>query len=253
MKIFDHYAQYYDLLYSLKNYKDEAEYVSKLIMKFAPKTKTILDLGCGTGSHDFHLARKNYDITGIDLSENMITIARGKQISEGVKNLFFSQGDITTLNLNREYDCVVSLFHVMNYLITNDSMDMGFYNAVKHLKTGGIFIFDCWYGPAVLTDLPQTRIRKLENDKIKVTRFVDPVIHFNDNIVDVNYEIFITEKETSRLVIIDEKHSVRYFFKSELELLFKKLNLKMLLAEEWLTENTPGKDTFGVCFVVQKL
>lgn len=252
MEVFNHYAHYYDLIYSLKDYKEEADYVNSLIRNFAPKTTTILDLGCGTGSHDFYLARKGFDVTGVDLSESMIAIAKEKQTHEALENLKFLKGDITSLNLKKEFDCVVSLFHVMNYLTSNDAMNKGFTNAVKHLKSGGLFIFDCWYGPSVLNDLPQTRMKKFENDKIKVTRFVEPVIHFNENIVDVNYEIYIQEKQTSKVVAINETHSVRYFFNPELKVLFEKLNLRILLAEELITKRHPGKETFGVCFVTQK-
>ena len=252
MEVFNHYARYYDLLYTTKNYEAEVNYVDALIKKYCPETKTILDLGCGTGSHDFHFARKNYTVTGIDLSHNMVSIAQKKQATENINNITFAQGNIVSLRLNKQFDTVVSLFHVMNYLTSNSNIKAGFTTAVEHVRKGGIFIFDCWYGPAVLTDLPKTGVKRSENEKIKVTRFVEPVLHANRNVVEVNYEIVVEEKSSSKVVSIKETHSMRYLFKPEVELLFKQLGMEILSSEEWLTSKTPGQNTFGVCFVAKK-
>lgn len=253
MKVFNHYAQYYDLLYSEKKYDIEVNYIEKLIKNYLPSAKEILDLGCGTGTHDFYLERKGYDVTGIDLSENMISIARDKQLKSGFIKTQFLQGDLRTINLERRFDVVVSLFHVMNYLTSNVDMYMGFRNAIKHVKNGGIFIFDCWYGPAVLTDLPKIGVRRLQNDKIRTTRIVEPSFYPNRNVVDVDYEIFVEEIETSRLVVIKERHSVRYFFRNEIEALFIDFGVELISGEEWVTGKEMGVDTFGVCFVARKL
>ena len=252
MEVFNHSAQYYDLLYSTKKYDVEVAYVDQLIKKYNPITKTILDLGCGTGSHGFFLAENGYDVTGIDLSDQMISIANSKKEEEGISNITFRQGNILTVDLGKTFDTVVSLFHVMNYLISNSDMQTGFANATKHVKEGGIFIFDCWYGPAVLTDLPKVGVKRLENDRIKVTRIVEPVIHPNTNVVDVNYEILVEETATASAATIKETHSVRYFFKNEIEVIATALNMEIIAAEEWVTAKALGFDTFGVCFVMRK-
>ena len=56
MSVFKDYSNYYDLLYSDKDYEAEADYIDHLIQKNNPGAKTILNLGCGTGKHDFLLA-----------------------------------------------------------------------------------------------------------------------------------------------------------------------------------------------------
>src|ERR1700731_494428 len=170
MKVFDHYAQYYDLLYSVKDYKAEAAYVSSLIEKFCPGARSMLDIGCGTGNHGFLFAQSGYDVTGVDLSPKMVSLADQKKAQRVINNIKFEQGDILSLRLGREFDVVVSLFHVMNYLTKKSDMTAGFANALNHVRPGGLFIFDSWYGPAVLSDLPKVGVRRFENDRIKVTR-----------------------------------------------------------------------------------
>ncbi|MGZ7180607.1 MAG: class I SAM-dependent DNA methyltransferase, partial [Halobacteriota archaeon] len=83
MDVFDRYAQYYDLFYRDKNYTDEVDYVDALIEKYAlGKPATILDLGCGTGGHAVLLAKKGYDVTGVDRSDAMLAIAGEKKRQE---------------------------------------------------------------------------------------------------------------------------------------------------------------------------
>jgi len=67
------YAEAYDFLYQDKNYSSECDLIEEIFRKFAPgKIRTILDLGCGTGSHAIPLAQRGYRVTGVDLAENML-------------------------------------------------------------------------------------------------------------------------------------------------------------------------------------
>jgi SAM-dependent methyltransferase len=252
MKVFDHYAQYYDLLYSTKGYEAEVDYVCALIEKFGPGSKSILDLGCGTGSHGFHFAQRGYDVSGVDLSRKMVSIANQKKAEKGLQSISFEEGNILSLQLEREFDVVVSLFHVMNYLTETSDMTTGFGNAIRHVKPGGLFIFDTWYGPAVLSDLPKVGVRRFENSHIKVVRLVEPEIHPNANRVDVNYEIIVQEKTSGQVEVIKEKHPVRYFFMPEMAELLARLGVDLLATEEWVTGEKPGLNTFGICFVGRK-
>ena len=165
----DLYSQYYDLLYSGKDYNKEVEYIHELIKTNLANAKCILDMGCGTGKHAELLCDKGYFVQGIDLSEDMLKIA--KQRAKGKEEkLSFSQSKIQDLYLNKKFDVVISLFHVMSYQNTNEDLIKAFEVAKKHLKKDGLFIFDFWYGPAVLTDLKTTRIKRLESNKININR-----------------------------------------------------------------------------------
>jgi SAM-dependent methyltransferase len=252
VKVFDHYAQYYDLLYSVKDYKAEVEYVSSLIQKFLPGARSMLDVGCGTGSHGYLFAERGFHVTGVDRSAEMVAVAEQKKKDNAVNNISFREGDIVSLALNEQFDVVVSLFHVLNYLTKSSDVATGFANVISHVRPGGLFIFDTWYGPAVLSDLPKVGVRRFENERIKVTRLAEPVLYPNSNRVDVNYEIIIQEKDGDHVEFIRETHPVRYFFAPEIEELFEQLGVQILSAEEWLTGNTPGLKTFGVCFVGRK-
>jgi len=253
MTVFGKYSSYYNLLYKDKDYAGEVEYVHGLIQKYSPGATSILDLGCGTGRHDFLLAEKGYSVVGVDQSEEMLAIASSQlsTLNPQPSTLRLAQGDVRNVRLNKTFDVVISLFHVMSYQTTNEDLNAAFETAKVHLKKDGIFIFDCWYGPAVLTDRPTVRAKRLEDEDIFVTRIAEPVMHPNENIVDVNYHVFIRDKASDRVDEIKESHRMRYLFKPEIGRMLKLEGLELIRCEEWMSGKEPGFDTWGVSFVVR--
>jgi SAM-dependent methyltransferase len=244
------YSKYYDLLYRDKDYNNEVNYIENLIKRNSRNTKKILDLGCGTGSHAELLCNKDYIVHGIDLSEDMLKIAKNRRKGKE-KQLSFSHSNIQNLSLDKKFDVVISLFHVISYQNSNEELIKAFETVKKHLKDGGLFIFDFWYGPAVLTDLPTTRIKRFENESLKVTRIAEPLLHSQENIVDVNYDIFIEDKNTNKGLRKKELHKMRYFFDTELDLICNKVGFKIENKYEWMTEKTPDFNSWNVVWIIK--
>ena len=253
MSVFGTYSRYYNLLYQDKDYPGETEYVRSLIEKHQPGAKTILDLGSGTGRHDILLAGMGYEVTGVDQSEEMLAVAHAQRgtLTPSSPPPTFTRGDIRTVRLDKTFDVVVSLFHVMSYQIANADLRAAFATAKTHLKPGGIFIFDCWHGPAVLTDRPAVRVKRLEDEEISVTRIAEPVMQPNHNRVDVNYQVFIRDKASGAVEEVRETHLMRYLFPPEIELCLAEQGLSIVESAEWMTGRLPGFDTWGVCYVVR--
>ena len=254
MAIFSNYARYYDLMYQDKDYVGEAQFIQRLIQTYAPATTTILELGCGTGNHAMLLAKEGYQVHGVDLSQEMLGYAneRRDRLSPALATrLQFSQGDLRQVRLDRKFDVVLSLFHVISYQTNNEDLLAAFETAKAHLVPGGILIFDVWYGPAVLSDPPTVRIKRLEDQSIQVTRIAEPVMEPNKNWVDVNYHIFIKDLISSKIDEVREVHTMRYLFRPELELLLDRLQMQIVESREWLTDRQPGLNTWGVYFIVR--
>jgi SAM-dependent methyltransferase len=247
MSVFGDYSKYYNLLYADKDYRGEADYLHGLIQAAHPTAKKILDLGCGTGRHDELLVEKGYSVFGVDLSEQMIQVAQAIER----KNLQFAQGDVRTIRLSQSFDAVVSLFHVMSYQISNSDIDALFQTAKAHLSAGGLFVFDCWYGPAVLHERPVLRVKRLESVELKVTRIAEPVMHPNLNVVEVNYELFLEEKLSGGLKRMREVHPMRYLFMPEIMLFAERHGFEILLSEAWISKEELGEKTWSACFVLR--
>jgi SAM-dependent methyltransferase len=253
MTVFGAYSRYYNLFYQDKDYAGEAAYILDLIRQHRPDTKTILDLGCGTGRHDFLLAEKGFEVTGVDRSPEMLNIAT-TQVASCVPPSsppVFRQGDIRSIRLGKTFDLVVSLFHVISYQTGNDDLRAAFATAREHLEPGGAFIFDSWYGPAVLTDRPVVRVKRLEDDEIAVTRIVEPAMHANANQVDLHYEVLIRDKASGNIEEVLETHRMRYLFQPEIELLLTEAGMSLVESVEWMTGQPLGFDTWGACFVAK--
>lgn len=233
MSIFKEYAQYYDLLYRDKDYNSEVEYIHGLIQKYAPGAKSVLNLGCGSGRHDRGLADRDYSVTGVDSSEQMIETALAS--SQGNHNLEYVTADLRSLDISKQFDIVTSLFHVMSYQINNNDLISAFTTAFNHVKPGGLFIFDFWHGPGVLTDRPTVRLKELEDSSIHVTRIATPVMHSSENLVDVNYLVLIKDKNSGCTREMKETHIMRYLFIPELQFMLSSVGFTPVLFEEWLT------------------
>jgi SAM-dependent methyltransferase len=247
--VFNDYARYYDLLYMDKDYKREVEYIHSFIAKHCRKKRIrILDIGCGTGRHACLLAKYGYHVTGIDFSDEMIRIAEAGK----VVNTAFSVQDAAGFNFEKKFDVILSLFHVISYQNSNEVVETVFKNISSHLADNGIFIFDFWYGPAVLTERPSSRIKRLEDEEIKVLRFAEPEMHINENVVDVNYDLIIYDKIRKQTGFVRETHKMRYFFKPEIDFFLEKSGMKALQFEEWLTGGGLSSATWGACCVARK-
>ena len=142
-EIFDFYGRYYDLLYADKDYHSEVTYVADTLRKHGVAEGNLLEFGSGTGIHGRMLSSLGYKVHGIELSHEMI-----KKATQS-KGFTCENGDIRAIRIPRKFNAVVSLFHVMSYQTTNLDVENVFKSAAQHLETGGLFIFDFWYSPAV--------------------------------------------------------------------------------------------------------
>ena len=244
---FDAYSSYYDLLYRDKDYESEVDYIDRLLQNHGVSGVDILEFGSGTGIHGRLLAERGYHVQGIELSTEMVAHA--------VQTTGFAcqQGDICNVRLGRTFDAVLSLFHVISYQVSNQCVKAAFSSASEHLLSGGLFIFDVWYSPAVQAQRPSIRLKRLEGDKVRVTRIAEPKTYLNENRVDVNYSIFAEDFETGGLQTIYECHPMRHFSIPELDLLADYAGFERLAVEEFFTGYVPSETSWGLCVVLRKL
>lgn len=250
MTVFNHYARYFDLLYRDRNYAAEANYIDQLIQSYKPSSQSILELGCGTGLHAALWAKKQYLVHGVDQSKQMIKKALIRNANSS--RLSFVQADVRDYRTDKKYDAIISIFHVVSYQTTNKDLLSTFETAQTHLKPGGIFIFDCWYGPAVLTDPPVVRVKRMEDNMTSVVRLAEPIAYPNQNCVDVNYTVWIRDKKTDEMEELKETHKMRYLFQPEIEQMLELSGLYLVNAQEWLSGEPLEFSTWNGCFIVGK-
>ncbi len=245
---FQAYAQYYDLLYKDKNYKAESEYVINLLERFHPNIHSALELGSGSGNHANFFSKKFNEIHGIERSPEMVGLSMQKNIT----GFSAEVGDIASFQTKKKYDAALSLFHVISYLNQNDQLISCFNSVNASLQSGGIFLFDVWYTPAVLHLRPETRVKRLENEQVVITRIAESIVHDRTNVIDVQFEVHVTQKQSGKTEVLKESHPMRHFSTPEIQLLAQLTGFDYLHSEEFLTSKMESSSTWGVCYVLKK-
>ena len=123
------------------DYNSFFEYYKKVFKEFGKKPELILDLGCGTGSITTKMAEAGYDMIGVDLSFEMLDIAREKAVSKGLDILYLNQ-DMTEFELYGTVDAIISSLDSINYITEDGGIDKLFSLCKNYLNPGGIMIFD---------------------------------------------------------------------------------------------------------------
>lgn len=217
----DDYATVYDALYGEKDYVAECAVIEGLLAAHAgTPVSTILDLGCGTGGHAFPLARRGLRVTGIDRSPAMLAQARTKAVRlehTGAPLPEFAEGDIRTLRLGRSFDAAIMMFAVLGYQHGNGDLLAALASVRRHLPPSGLFLFDVWYGPAVLSQRPGDRVRTIVRGEERILRTTRPDLDIRAQICRVRFDLL---RIAGRQVVgtVQETHAMRFFFDREIEL-----------------------------------
>ena len=250
--IFEEYSRYYDLLYKDKDYFGECEYIKSLIEEYNPETKKILEFGSGTGIHGNILGELGYLVHGIEKSQKMMELGVFTNSTSKSQNFSCSLGDCQSTYISNDFDTAISLFHVLSYQIKDEEVMAVFENAQKQLKTGGIFIFDYWYAPAVWEIGPTLRLKKIVNSDLAITRIAEPECFEDKNIANVHYQTFIENLSTRSISKIEEIHEMRAFNNEEVIQFSTRAGFSPVHTEEWMTSLKPGNNTWGVCSILRK-
>jgi SAM-dependent methyltransferase len=213
------YARCYDALYAEKDYEAECDLIERVLRTYGEgKIASILDLGCGTGNHALPLARRGFEVIGVDRSEFMLEQARSKAASSGPTfHADFYQADIKSVDVGRRFDAALMMFAVLGYQLANEDVIAALRAARRHLDPGGLFVFDVWYGPAVLFQRPSERVKIIPTSTGKILRVSSSTLATNHHACAVRYHVW-TFAADRLLSETEEEHTVRYFFPLELKL-----------------------------------
>ncbi len=158
-------AEYYDAIYSFKDYAAEAARIEAIIgEKGRSGGRHLLDVGCGTGAHLVHL-REHFEVTGIDMDEAMLQIARRR-----LPDVTFHQADMAQFDLGVRFDAVVCLFSAIGYTRTLKRMRQAVSAMARHLVRGGVLLIEPWFTPdawkpggphAVFVDRPELKLARI--------------------------------------------------------------------------------------------
>jgi SAM-dependent methyltransferase len=139
--IYGDFAYYYDRLMRDVDYSMWADYVTDIFERFKCRPGLAADLGCGTGSFCLEMAKRGYDMIGIDVSAEMLSIAKQKADSANAGILFLNQ-DMASFELYGTVVAITCLMDSVNYITYKNDLKRLFRLVHNYLNPGGLFVFD---------------------------------------------------------------------------------------------------------------
>lgn len=222
------YADAYDAIYRAKDYQGEVDLIERILVRHGlAGPRRLLDLGCGTGSHALPLVERGHSVVGVDRSPAMLATAEAKVAASGGRNVTFRQGDVRTVDLGERFDAVLMMFAVLCYQLEDADVRAALATVQRHLKQGGLFIFDVWNGLAVVADPPGTREVSVNDGEARIVRKSHAVLDAKHHLCRVYFDLERVDMAGNG-VNWREEHLLRYYFPDELEELLWNGGLKLL-------------------------
>lgn len=207
------FAQVYDELMDDTLFVKWLEYTEKFI---PDRDTSILELGCGNGQLGILLKEKGYDISGLDLSAEMLSLAKQRQETAGFEFPLFhvDMRDLSSFGL---YDAIISFCDTLCYLETQEDLTTVFEQVYMHLETGGIFLFDVFTTEHIASLDGYSYHDELPGVVFTWDSFLGEVKH------SIEHELsFFVEQETGQYERYEELHKERtYPIEAYLEMLRK--------------------------------
>jgi SAM-dependent methyltransferase len=165
----------------------------------------------------------------------------------------FHQGDVRTFRLEQDFEAALMMFAVLGYQHTNADVARALATVRVHLKPGGLFVFDVWYGPAVLAIKPGERTKVISTEDGQLIRSASGGLDILHHLGFVNYHLWRIQGDR---VIHEsqEQHVMRYFFPQELGYFIEQagMTLRSLTAFPSLDE-VPSDSSWNVLGVAQRV
>jgi SAM-dependent methyltransferase len=194
----------------------EAAFVDHCLRKYQNgSSERVLELACGTGTHARELEKLGYQVVATDYSEDMLRRARDKALAIESKVEFRLQ-DMTRLELpDAPFDTAICLFDAIGYVQTNEALERVFRGVHKHLRNGGLFIFEFWHAAAMICHYDPVRVRRWETDRSLILRVSETSLELGRQLSHITYSVYELNKDGSHSSLT-ETQTNRYFLLQEM-------------------------------------
>lgn len=253
MDAYTSFAAVYDTFMDNIPYEEWKSYLKELLKEYGVQDGLVLDLGCGTGTMTELLAADGYDMIGVDNSEEMLEIAREKQIKSGHEILYLLQ-DMREFELYGTVGAVFSICDSLNYITEPEELKQVFRWVNNYLDPGGIFIFDFNTEYKYREVLGDQTIAESRED----CSFIwDNYYYEEERINEYELNLFIREDAESETEgdlyrRFRETHFQRAYTLEEITRIVEESGLQFVTAYEAFTKEPPSKNSERIYVIARE-
>lgn len=244
MEAYTGFAKLYDRFMDNVPYEEWCDHICRILASHGITEGLVLDLGCGTGKMTRLLQGRGYDMIGVDLSAEMLEIA--KEQDDG--GILYLQQDMCEFELYGTVAAVVCLCDSINYLLEPEQLSMVFALVNNYLDPGGIFIFDmntCYKYREILGET--TICENREHESFIWENYFDAETGINE------YDMtFFAEQENGLFARFEETHYQRAYEIDEVRRLVRASGLELLAVYGEDAMKDYGKESERVYFVARE-
>ncbi len=239
------FAYLYDTLMSDVPYERWIAYMDRFISQ---KNTKVLDLACGTGTITEKLLEKGYDVTGVDLSEEMLAVAAEKLSRRGYNIPLFTQ-DMAELAIDETFDAVTIFCDSLNYVVDENDVKETFARVYHHLNEGGLFFFDVHS----LFKIHEIFIDKTFTvDEEEIALIWNCFAGETPNTVEHEMTFFVQDEQEDYYHRFDEIHIQRTFSTETYEQWLEEVGFQVISITSDYGDSEVEKDSERIFFVARK-
>lgn len=245
---YERFAYVYDELMKDAPYEKWLLILTAKLEQYGIDGRKVLDLACGTGEITVELAQHGFDVSGVDLSDEMLMVANEKAAKQGLSIPFFQQ-DMAELEGLGLYDCVTIFCDSLNYLREEADVLKTFTRVHDHLKEGGLFIFDV-HSIYKMEEIFQNNTFAVSDEE--VSYIWDSFPGEEPYSVEHDLSFFVRDDQSGLYDRFDELHYQRTYSIQQYKdwLLLAGFETLEILAD--LEETPPVEETERILFVARK-
>lgn len=240
MAQYNEFAYIYDRLMRRDiNYGTWCDYIENLFTLHGVEPDTVCELACGTGNITAELEKRGYDITGVDISSDMLAVA-----SEKLGKARLICADMVHFQTKNEYEAFLCMIDGMNYVTVPKAAERVLKNVKKSLKKNGVFIFD------VST---RYKLERILGNETYIHSEYDVFYSWENqyiekyNLSDMLLNFFVRQGDSYRR--FEERHLQRGYSERELRIMLERAGFTEINVYDELTLNPPKADSERIVFV----
>lgn len=223
MQLYSTLAGVYEAMYTtFINYEEEYTFYSNILSRY--KSKNLLEIGSGTGNLARLFEENGYHYQGLDLSSEMIAIAKNKSPEST-----FTEGDMRDFKLNDLVDSVIITGRTISYLLSNEDVNSTFKSIAKNLKKGGILSFDFIDANRFIPEISPNKkiIHEAMYKDVQYVRESKWEVNLKNGMDFTWHSIYNKQEGNNLIKIAEDTSTVRTFTRDEIEILLGLNNFKV--------------------------